>query len=277
MFEEYKKLVVSHYRQGLASGKLSNNLMDPTAAKLKRECLKIYGERFLEGDRKILRDFFGQATVQDNFDSVISQIDVDRFRPLLNFLRQSTTETDSRNIELLAWLIDYNPRPFRFDSFKNIEKVSEAQPVAIFPERHISFIPSIVKFWQGSRYRRWSLIAFGAALLTLSLTYVVGIISKDHYPTQQCMYWSSDHYEPVDCNKKIFEKEIIALDSARLIHFKRITQPDTMTTYSINKVFYIKINDIPECFTGPGNHPVYRSKNLKPLSLYILRRYFGSR
>lgn len=56
--------------------------------------------------------------------------------------------------------------------------------------------------------------------------------------TGGCMYWAEDHYQPAPCNQPIENTLVVALDTLKLTHFKRITRPDTITTKSLGKVWY---------------------------------------
>ncbi|UOU99424.1 hypothetical protein MUU74_05550 [Chryseobacterium daecheongense] len=95
-------------------GKLSLNLVAPTPAKLKQECSIVYSERYKEKDGKTLRLFFLPKDDSTDYGISIRNTDTDRFKPLSNFLKGKTSETEDKNIELLAWLIDFEPRPYNF-------------------------------------------------------------------------------------------------------------------------------------------------------------------
>jgi len=97
---------------------LSTNLLNPTPRSLKEECLKVYLERFGPGDKQILQQFFGVEQEDRDFERLIINMDTDKFRPLVNFLRQKVGHTNHKNIELLAWLIDFHPRPFGSAKFE---------------------------------------------------------------------------------------------------------------------------------------------------------------
>jgi hypothetical protein len=115
MFKDYKDLVVKSYKEKLIAGKLSYNLADPTPAKLRNECLFVYTSRYDKGrDSKTLEAFFGKPDEHGDYHPIIYNFEVSRFRPLAQFLRDMNREPNTRNIELLAWLIDYQPRPFRY-------------------------------------------------------------------------------------------------------------------------------------------------------------------
>ncbi|KAA8484050.1 hypothetical protein BDE36_3573 [Arcticibacter tournemirensis] len=62
-----------------------------------------------------MQDFFERKVDADGYERVIRQFDTERFKPLCNFLKRRTNNTDEINIELLAWLIDFQPRPYYTD------------------------------------------------------------------------------------------------------------------------------------------------------------------
>lgn len=59
----------------------------------------------------MLRSFLEKPDNEDISESAIRRFDPDKFKPLNNFLKKGTN-TDLKNIELLAWLIDFRPRPY---------------------------------------------------------------------------------------------------------------------------------------------------------------------
>ncbi|WP_139785319.1 hypothetical protein [Chryseobacterium phocaeense] len=93
-------------------GELSLHLTEPTPSRLKSECIIVYSERFKEKDTKALRLFFQTKEDTTDYSSSIRNIDTDKFKPLCNFLKGRTSDTDAKNIELLSWLIDFEPRPY---------------------------------------------------------------------------------------------------------------------------------------------------------------------
>lgn len=114
MFTSYTDSVFKTYQMKKEKGKLSLNLVAPTPAKLKQECSIVYSERYKEKDGKTLRLFFLPKDDSTDYGISIRNTDTDRFKPLSNFLKGKTSETEDKNIELLAWLIDFEPRPYNF-------------------------------------------------------------------------------------------------------------------------------------------------------------------
>ncbi|GAB0155863.1 hypothetical protein CHRYSEOSP005_11250 [Chryseobacterium sp. Alg-005] len=126
MFTSYTDRVFKAYQKKKDEGKLSLNLVEPTPAKLKQECAIVYSERYKEKDGKILRLFFLPKDDSTDYGISIRNIDTDKFKPLSNFLKRKTSDTEDKNIELLAWLINFEPRPynFKFNYKEGVEPVN---------------------------------------------------------------------------------------------------------------------------------------------------------
>src|ERR1700749_600284 len=113
MFVDYQDLVLKAYQGLNTKGPLSTNLKHPSPAKLRNECLRILGKRFSKKDKEILSSFFGEQADLAAYEAAINGFDIDLFRPLESFMKGRIKTTDPKNIELLSWLIDYEPRPYR--------------------------------------------------------------------------------------------------------------------------------------------------------------------
>ncbi len=109
---DYITLVTQAYNRKRTNNELSPLLAQSTPASIRRECLHVYQERYNKKDEKILRAFFGPAEPGRQFLQLIGEFATDKFRPLDNYLKGGTEKTDDRNLELLAWLIDFRHRPF---------------------------------------------------------------------------------------------------------------------------------------------------------------------
>ncbi|MGV3765030.1 MAG: hypothetical protein ACO1NW_02840 [Chitinophagaceae bacterium] len=127
MYEKYIALVLETYRQKKAHSQLSYKLSEPTAAKLKKECISVCPNRSSDSDRKLLGEFFECEEDEGAILQKARRFDPDKFRPLLKFLKgDGKSSTDQKNIELLAWLIDFEPRPFRKFEREEIKKKKNA-------------------------------------------------------------------------------------------------------------------------------------------------------
>ena len=109
--EQYRADIWQFYQNKKSAGELSLNLKHPTAAKLRNECLLLFRKGLDKADYRMLRSFLGRPDNEEIYESAIRRFDPDKFKPLNNFLKKGTN-TDEKNIELLAWLIDFRPRPF---------------------------------------------------------------------------------------------------------------------------------------------------------------------
>ncbi|HMR81969.1 MAG TPA: hypothetical protein PKE30_02520 [Niabella sp.] len=112
MFDVYQELVLRFYLRKQQENDLSLNLVNPTPAKIKKQCEAVCSKKFSRKDGRVLEAFFGEGNDQAVILKAIRRCDADRFKPLIKFLRKETAATSENNIELLAWLIDFNPRPF---------------------------------------------------------------------------------------------------------------------------------------------------------------------
>lgn len=114
MFIDYKKLVFQDYQRKKLANAIPLNLIYPTSAKIKVECLAACTLRYNKKDAKGLKTFFGHYDDKAGCLKAITRCATDKFKPLANFLKATTSDTDIKNIELLAWLIDFKLRPFEF-------------------------------------------------------------------------------------------------------------------------------------------------------------------
>jgi hypothetical protein len=305
MFSDYKVQVVDSYRKKRENNSLSLNLISPTPAKLKKECLLVFQSGRTKSDVAILRQFFGHREDEADYARAIKAMETDKFRPLVNFLKEQTSDTDDKNIELLSWLIDYSPRPYKYGvevvkeelSFDKIEVETNAGIIYLDQnEKNMigggsgsshqtdsNLEPLLPVFKADSSETHWyqkkRYILAGLGIVGFAL-----LLSFNKYPDtsslfgfteneSQCMYWESDHYVSTNCDEKLSNVNIIVSDRSKLNHFKKITRPDTLKLADINKVWYSKINKKVEFYTAPGHHPEHPDKQLKPLTKYMFLKY----
>lgn len=271
MIIDYKHKVLTFYHQQREKGMLASRLMNPTPAGLKKECERVLSERYLPSDKKILHDFFGDFDTPQSLSSRIPRFETDKFKPLVLRLKEKTLETDTCNIELLAWLIDYRPRPYKFD-FPSADEVPASGPgyatsATTAPTIAFAGVRPVMAAPQRSQKLRYTVMG----LLVLSVGYLGWGAFYNRQPT--CMYWNNDRYFLADYTTQIPNGQLIALDTFRLNNFRRITRPDTLTAHSIGRVWYLKKNKKFEYFTQSGAHPLYPDRQLKPVSPYIYRKY----
>ena len=112
MFVDYQKRVVEDYRRKVKEHSISLRLIHPTPANLRAECVFVFKKGVRTKDENTLKSFFELSGGQVTYLKAIESYDIDKFRPLVNFLKQKTGTPDYKIIELMAWLIDFMPRPY---------------------------------------------------------------------------------------------------------------------------------------------------------------------
>jgi hypothetical protein len=84
---------------------------------------------------------------------------------------------------------------------------------------------------------------------------------------------AGDSEPQASCNQKQGDAMVLALDTAKLAKFRKITRPDTITARALGRVWYCKINNKVQFFTADGYHPVHVERHLKPLTLYMINKH----
>ena len=289
MFPDYQRLVVLDYQKKMAESIISPRLIHPTPAKLKAECKAVCDNRYDKKDESTLQVFFGQGSDKEACLKAIERCEIDRLRPLLNFLKDSTIKTDTKNVELLAWLLDFKRRPFKLGEKYNVPEVPVLRPEDSQKERNKEpLVPTVEPPDESSpppnisRQFKTKSITLAILILVFLSTVIyfwggrknaLNMASMEPTRSQACMYWTGDHYEQISCNKRLSNTLIIALDSEKLNHFRRITRTDTITEKSIGSVWYSKLNGIVEFYTSNGDHPTDPRLRLKPASLHMISKY----
>jgi hypothetical protein len=281
MFDDYEKSVVAFYDARKANKTLSPLLANLTPANLKKECRVVCEERYDRKDDLTLRAFFEQGGDKETCLAAIKKQDIDKFRPLINFLAGRVRRTDEINIELLAWLIDFKPRPYDDRYVYGIPGADVVGP-APAPLEPMDPVEPIELVDPVKRSFNFGLLE-GLIVVTILVIIIVGIRFRtglDKRPPapvptgqEKCMFWDGDHYEPTACNPRSDGTVVIALDPEKLNHFRKITRPDTLTEASVGKVWWGKYDKNVEFYTDSGFHPLDLPQRLRRTTLYMIRKY----
>ena len=107
--KEYKKAILEKYEEGEIE-----NLIQLSPAKIRDDCLIKFQNGLNKQDLIQFACFFGLEEGDSFIENVrkIENFDIDRFRPFKNFLNKITEDTLDKNAELIAILIDFEPRPY---------------------------------------------------------------------------------------------------------------------------------------------------------------------
>ncbi|MFD0749187.1 hypothetical protein ACFQZS_03475 [Mucilaginibacter calamicampi] len=297
MFPDYQAQVLLTYHKKREANELSLILLHPTPGKLRDECLAVLHDRFLKKDEKTLKAFFGPKSSEVDYMQLIRKFDADKFRPLVSYLKGKTDSTEDKNVELLAWLIDYEPRPYQFrppesisvqkraeikrEEPKEVPDQAKALPLIATTDRPENSVTQVPKTANKKRVGSVMILVI-ALVIVIGGTYILWTINQPtaaHSLTSQlsgaCMYWSEDHYEPIPCNQKSSGRLVLALDTLKVNHFKLIRENDTVSPNSIGKVWYFKTGKGLELYTDSGFHPVHIERRLRPLSRYMWDKYLS--
>ncbi|WP_152538420.1 MULTISPECIES: hypothetical protein [Aquimarina] len=115
----YKNEILEKYNRE-KGGEMSCYLLEPTRKQIKEACLWLLNRRKEKYDESILNRFF-QFEEGENKSYAIERVNGDKFKPIINFLTGETKSTTPANLELIAWLIDFKPRPLSMYLKSNTE------------------------------------------------------------------------------------------------------------------------------------------------------------
>lgn len=270
-FKDYKKALLAHY-DAIKSEDVTGILLHPTPAQIRQLCNMKIDAGLNRVDEEVMRAFF-EIKKEDSLKIAIERCNIDKFRPIISFLKREKDTESSLRIELIAVLIDFSPRPYaKFSDLKN--EPSKGEDSSTAEENTTADLPQTNKKQKTNSFKKILYVLLGLIGLS-SLGYFV----KDKLmPEKQCMQWQSDHYELLDCNSKISslynEASILPIDDSVLL-LKKVIITDTTTFFKGGKaiVWYCKVDGFPECFNGPGLHPI-TGNALRPISEYIIVKYF---
>jgi hypothetical protein len=192
----------------------------------------------------------------------------DLYKPLVKVLKERSVNTGLKNMDLLAWLIDYYPRPYRPDLIPPIKSAPSK-----IEQKSLVLLNGIQETPEHPERTNRKKILIGSVLSVLLLAGLGYWLYENHIGSYGCMIWRNDRYEPVDCHDNSLHTKPPQIDRQTMAHFRKITRPDTLTLYSVKKVFYAKYNGWVEFYTAPGTHPVDSNRRLLPMSAYILNKY----
>ncbi|WP_142783819.1 hypothetical protein [Changchengzhania lutea] len=293
--ETYKKEILEKYNTD-KGGEMSGYLAEPTRKKIREACLWLLNRRKEKNDEYILNQFFQFKEGEDKESHIkkLKGYKADKFVPVIQYLKGITRDTSSENLELISWLIDFQPRPLQVyrkpENLISVEKSNtsnEEISVGVPSEEEVNKGKEGVRSRKEEqstkeKKRRWIItfsisIAF-AAILVIAKS---GMFVEPIVPTEnKCMAWAKNHYEEVSCNltfHKEYGTKIEPYDSNKIANFKKVkvTMKTDFFAEGTNKplIWYTKNKDGKiEYFTSPGLHPV-TGKTLDEITPYIIQKY----
>lgn len=274
MYPDYVSSVVEEYHRLRDCNSISHRLADPTPARLRDECLDVFQSRFLKKDEPNLRVFFRHTKEIDTLGQSIETHGLGKFKALHNFLINKTDSTDQKNIELLAWLIDFEPRPYEFGrKYPRLnENQKESRSNKKIGEEGIiengsgsKEIPEVLKSIKVPTSSTSTSNA-RSIIITLIITLIVGYSAfsiwgdkkaiRNSSGFETCMYWAGDQYKTGNCIQRGGDSVLAAYDANKMRNFRRIMDTSKITEKAIGNVWYRITKGKYEFYTMDEKHPV---------------------
>lgn len=291
----YTKAVLAEYQRKLLENELPIGMRELTPSGFREACLAVRRKGYDKKDEPILIGFFGEGSNLENCLRAIGKRDLAKFKPVIKFCTEGTQKPNGKVVELLAWLIDFNPRPYNpiynYDTIPSPvpaspQGLSEDNKAEISPIEHdpqnptpTSIIEEVEKNGEKKEKKKKKFIlaititiAFGMTIFLLWPNKSVPI----YIGHQSCMFWNETHYQPISCQPH-GDTLVVPLDSNRLTHFQKITRPDTITISSLGSIWYVRYRKDYEFYTGNGSHPLDPNLRLRPITDYIIRNHIHSK
>ncbi|WP_433863045.1 hypothetical protein [Sphingobacterium thalpophilum] len=306
-FAQFKDEVIAHYKAKKNRHELDDSLVNPTPAKLRDYCLMRLSEGLVPDDLEVFQKFFDPFKKEKSLEDAIYKYNPGSLKALQKFALNKTKDPEDRIVKLFAILVDYQPRPFRFsydpppipavdapspvdvpetpmDKPNDLIESEEPQCSALKEESNgqmpvdsskdrstIDRVPQgghrLTKLYKRNKY---TLKFSGATLLVLVILVTVYYLT----PTE-CMCWNGERYLKEDCQAENTPSQVVGFNKNKFDNFFKIMRPDTLNEKHVGTVWYSKIDNKVEFFTGPGFHPTETKKGLKLATLYIIETYGG--
>ncbi|MNQ41479.1 hypothetical protein D3C85_551550 [compost metagenome] len=279
--DAYKKAVKAKYELE-KSGKFSDYFINPSPAKLKNLCVLLFEANTNLVDEGVFDNFFNFKEGENKIKQ-IRKFDTDKFRPFKNFLIQNTDISQIESLNLIAVLVDFNPRPYlKFRTADLSENDKEETPIENLKKGNRKIRSTAINLVQGfepiKRFSRKKkvLLGFVVLLIVASLGYSFKNI---FFPEKNGMVWKGDHYESIELEAIKNGIDVKPINLFEVENFKKIVVTDTTTFFKNGNeeeplVWYGKDPKTKkyEYFSQPGIHPI-TGKTLKKITPYIIKKY----
>ena len=302
-FEDYKKAVKAKFEIE-KEGVYFNFLTPPSQANLRNLCWERFKSNSNADDLSVFSSFFEFEFDSEKKNHFRDQ--TDRFRPIGSFLKGEKDPANRFAVELAAILVDFQPRPFKKYKERGIIILEESIKGPEVPfafnideeeknendeeneyENEAKFENPLIASNQlglignpqpspsDVLIRKLKFIAIGVVIV-FGLGF---LISRYVFPKKQCMQWTGNHYEKVDCDLKangFAGTNIIEPFDENKYKLKKIKVCDTTRFFNNSNdaiIWYAKKSDsAADFFNTHGRHPE-TNKPLRPVTKYIVTKY----
>jgi hypothetical protein len=285
--EKYQEEILRLYSEQ-CGGRVKNYLANPTPANVKKALSEIYSSPSLTAsDKLIITTGFGL-----NDSKSLKNKPAEHFKSLSKFLKGTTRDTDHKNLDLIAVLIDFKPRPFAkfkiewneeglpYDASEVTTVANAADEIEIGNFSSEAETPNQppqndkIKPRKGNVLHTWVIASF-LGLIMLAAAYY--FFSEEE---KSCMAWMGEKYEIVPCNTQFLDQNGISVQvnngTVNIENFRAIN-PNRQTDFydgSGNPLVWYANNlaGNPEFFNQHGSHPITNAP-LKPVPMQLVARY----
>lgn len=263
------------------NGQFHSFLENLSPAQIREFCLLKLDNGLDTIDETIFKIYF-TANDTENLRIKIYNYETSKLKSIGSFLSEINKSTSILNLNLIAVLVDYSPRPFnKFSKLGTNENYSELENVtgAISPncKKEKIFetnIENITVLRENTFLSYKKITIFASLFLLFGLGYKIKSVV---FSKEECMQWQKDHYDAVSCSNNyegVSSVDIIKPINRIEFSLKKIN-PTSTTCYFKNgnpTVWYYKKGAIIELYNMPGLHPE-NGKTLKEITPYIVNKY----
>ena len=282
-FKDYKKTIKKQY-EIVKKDDVSGILANPSPAQMRNLSLIILDKGISRKDEELFRLFFGTKE-NESLKKSIENCNVDKFKPVISFLKDETDSENSIRIEMSALLIDFKPRPYSV--FSNME---DLEVITATPENQITsnFVTDVEVTKNFSDLNNNGVLKTKSNTapkkrIVIGLFSLVGVFSIAYtskemiFPNKECMEWKEDHYEMVDCQgDKVGFANTKIIKPYDEIEFERkeLTVCDTTKFFNGKKpiVWYSKRDNVVQFFNMDGENPE-NDAEIKKITHHIIGEY----
>src|SRR5690606_34727895 len=240
MIESYKKELKEYYEKQKEGDQISS-LLNPTPASLRDLFMYRMEESGITSDIDIFERFIGFSYEKNAVNKIKSEID--KFRPLVNFLKGKSDLSEIKRLDALAIILNYPNRPFKkFSRIKNeVKEVIEEKDDAFLKEsnnptsnlienfaendkvldqkeivneniftdeilNHQGKREKVVVISEDGSIKNQKNIPFKKIGIIGIVVVIIGIsifLNIKNYTTKDCMIWKGEKYEAIDCRETI--------------------------------------------------------------------------
>ena len=271
-FSQFKEEVLALYEAKKKRHELDDLLANPSPANLRDYCLVRLSEQLASTDIDIFQKFFDPYKKEKNLEEAIFNFNPGFLKASQKFIQGKTENPDDLLVKLIAILVDYQPRPFQYSY--DLTTGKPGSPPTGGPGNPPTGGP-------GSPPTGGRLMGFYKNnMIALRFSTVSGLIIIIFYiiyclTPKGCMYWDGHRYVETTCQSSVPYHRVIGFNNNQFHSFFKIMRPDTLSKKDVGFVWYSKIDNEVEFFTGPGFHPIETKKGLKLATEYIIETYAG--